>query len=87
MTFASCAIEHVLDDAAPRFVRVANLAGDQPRVVLAAGPIAQFDPRPRQGVEYVRDRCRWPLAREQLLQLAAYTTAKLEEQRLAFAQV
>lgn len=51
-------IQHVLDDATFGLARVAGLARYQLRIMLAAGTVAQFDPRTRQRVEYFRDR-RW----------------------------
>jgi hypothetical protein len=62
-------VEHVLDDAAAAFARIADLAGDQARVEEPATLIAQLNPRPGEGVEHELDR-RWrTFPRHQFAQL------------------
>src|SRR5438874_2354525 len=51
-------IQHFPDDAAVGLTRVAGLARYQSRIMLAAGKVAQFDPRTRQRLEYFLDRWR-----------------------------
>lgn len=62
-------VEHVLDDAAASFPRVADFAGDQPCIEKAAALFAQFDPGTRQRVEHFLDGGGWVAARHERPQL------------------